>query len=53
MLAGTTYHRPFAIPLTDITSPTATATVLITAAVCMNTEKIDTKYLMVFNIFAF
>lgn len=42
-----------AIPLTDIASLIATATVLITAVVCMNTEKTDIKYLMVFNVFDF
>lgn len=46
MLAGIVNHDPFAIPRADIASPLATATVLITAAVCMNTKKIGTKYLM-------
>lgn len=53
MLAGRAYHGPFAIPLAEIASPIATATVLITAVVCMNTGKTDTKYLIVFIIFRF
>lgn len=55
MLAGTAYHSPFAIPLmiTDTTSPTTIVAFLITAVVPMNTQKMDTKYLIAFSIFVF
>lgn len=53
MLAGTASRGPFAIPLTDITCPTVTAMVFVTAVVGTSTEKIDTKYLMIFHVFGF